>query len=169
MLSIFLRSHSKTDPPLFLFCIRKNKKSTRKRLLKKAHAFYLLESEKKGLYCNPLPNGRPPTSANRWPASANPCSYLFKGFFFQRVLFSKGVLGKGCASSMLGYAAHRVQSFLFLFCIRKNKKSTRKRAKKKALFCIKIFFIKVMGVEGLEPSTLRLSGVYSKPLSYMPL
>ena len=25
-----------------------------------------------------------------------------------------------------------------------------------------------MGVEGLEPSTLRLSGVYSKPLSYMP-
>ena len=26
-----------------------------------------------------------------------------------------------------------------------------------------------MGVEGLEPSTLRLSGVYSKPLSYMPL
>ncbi len=31
------------------------------------------------------------------------------------------------------------------------------------------FFIKVMGVEGLEPSTLRLSGVYSKPLSYMPL
>ena len=26
-----------------------------------------------------------------------------------------------------------------------------------------------MGMEGLEPSTLRLSGVYSKPLSYMPL
>ena len=26
-----------------------------------------------------------------------------------------------------------------------------------------------MGVEGLEPSTLRLSGVYSSPLSYMPL
>ena len=33
----------------------------------------------------------------------------------------------------------------------------------------KRFFSKVMGVEGLEPSTLRLSGVYSKPLSYMPL
>ena len=26
-----------------------------------------------------------------------------------------------------------------------------------------------VGVEGLEPSTLRLSGVYSKPLSYMPV
>ena len=25
-----------------------------------------------------------------------------------------------------------------------------------------------MGMEGLEPSALRLSGVYSKPLSYMP-
>ena len=26
----------------------------------------------------------------------------------------------------------------------------------------------VVGLEGLEPSTLRLSGVYSKPLSYKP-
>lgn len=26
-----------------------------------------------------------------------------------------------------------------------------------------------MGLEGFEPSTLRLSGVYSKPLSYKPL
>lgn len=31
-----------------------------------------------------------------------------------------------------------------------------------------IDFGRIMGVEGLEPSTLRLSGVYSKPLSYMP-
>ena len=29
--------------------------------------------------------------------------------------------------------------------------------------------ISVVGLEGLEPSTLRLSGVYSKPLSYKPL
>ena len=33
----------------------------------------------------------------------------------------------------------------------------------------KLFCSKVMGMEGLEPSTLRLSGVYSEPLSYMPL